>query len=78
MTKPIATTIKVPSTGKVLLSKFKNLIDISKVVYYSLDINEDKTLTLKFFDKNKKLIKPKENKDGKEKAKSKKDNKAKR
>ena len=50
-------TIKIPKTGFVNLSNFEKLIDISKIMYY--DLTEDNgVLTLKFFDKRKKLVKP--------------------
>lgn len=50
--------IKVQEDGFVNLDEFKNLLDISLVVYYKLTIKKDKTISLKFYDKNKKLIKP--------------------
>jgi len=43
------------------IDDFKDLIDISKVVTYKLD-REDGGFTIKFYDKNKKLIKPKQDK----------------
>jgi len=49
--------ITVAKTGLVPVNKFKNLIDISKVTYYSLK-EKDGNITLKFYDKNHKLIKP--------------------
>ena len=57
--------LTVPSTGFVPIEEFKDLLDISKVVYYSIE-DSDGTLTLKFYDKNEKLVKPyKEDKNGK-------------
>lgn len=50
--------IKVKEDGFINLSQFKKFIDISKIVYYHLNHNVDKTLTLKFYDKEQKLIKP--------------------
>jgi hypothetical protein len=61
-------TITVPKSGFITLEKFKEMVDISKIVYYSLD-EEDGNLKLRFYDKNKRLIKPKkESKNGKEKS----------
>lgn len=54
--------IKVKENGFVNLDEFKDLIDISKVVYYKLVAKKDKSLSLKFYDKDKKLVKPKSKK----------------
>lgn len=59
-------SIKVSKSGHVSLDTFKDFLDISKVIYYSLK-HKDGNLTLKFYDKNKKLVKPyKENENGKD------------
>lgn len=51
-------TIRVDSDGTVLLSHFINMIDISKIKYYRFIPNKDGTLTIKFYDKSKRLVKP--------------------
>jgi hypothetical protein len=51
-------TIKVGKDGVVDLKHFKDMVDTSIVVYYSLKVNKDKTLSLKFYNKSKKLVKP--------------------
>ena len=51
--------ITVTKEGYVLLKDLKPLLDIRKVVYYSFKKNKDGTLTLKFYDENNKLIRPK-------------------
>lgn len=60
-------TIKVktdPKTKECFLNlkDFKNFVDVSKVVYYEFDETDSKNLTLRFFDKNKKLLPTKEKK----------------
>lgn len=45
-----------------MLSAFRDLVNTAKVEFYTLKINKDKTLTIKFYDKGKKLIKPYEQK----------------
>ena len=55
----MALTIKVGKDGFIKLSEFKTLIPVSKVKYYSIKENKNKTLSLKFYDRNKKLIKSK-------------------
>jgi len=50
-------TIKVTKEGFVNIKDLKNLIDISKIVSYS--VKEDKgNIKLKFYDKGNKLVKP--------------------
>jgi hypothetical protein len=51
-------TITVDKDGIICLYSFRDFIDTSKVEFYELKLNKDKTLTLKFYDKNKKLVKP--------------------
>jgi hypothetical protein len=52
------TVIAVNKDGTVSLNKFKDILNIAKVVYYKVKENKDKTLILSFYDKNKKKIKP--------------------
>lgn len=54
--------IKLDNQGRLKLDEFKNFLDVTKVVYYKLETLKDKTLSLKFYDKNKRLIKPKKKK----------------
>ena len=64
--------VNVPRDGFIPLSKFEKLIDISKAMYYYLS-EEEGVLTLKLYDKGKKLIKPyEENQSKAKKAKTKK------
>ena len=49
--------ISVDDSGYIMVSQFSGLLDITKVEYYSLDLNSDNTLTLKFYDLEKRLIK---------------------
>lgn len=51
-------SIVVPKDGYLSLEEFKDLIDIVKVKHYSIKVNKDKMLTIKFYDKKKKLIRP--------------------
>lgn len=51
-------TIVLDSEGRIMLKQFEGLIDISSVAYYSIKKNKDKSLTLKFYDKKRKLVKP--------------------
>jgi hypothetical protein len=53
-----AKTIKVDEDGGIALSSFSNWIDTSKVEFYDIEHNKNKTITIKFYDKKKKLIKP--------------------
>ena len=39
------------------IKDFKDLVDISKIVFYKFTIRKDKSLSLKFYDKNNKLVK---------------------
>lgn len=48
--------------GFVYLSEFSDIIDIAKVETYTVKHNKDKTIVIKFYDKNKKWIKPYERK----------------
>lgn len=52
-------TITVGKDGVILLKEFKEFIDIKKVKYYEFKKRRNsKILVLKFYDKNKKLLKP--------------------
>ena len=51
-------TVKVDNNGVVLLSAFSEWVDVKRVKFYSLRVNKDKSLTLKFFDRNRKQLKP--------------------
>lgn len=49
-------TITIPKSGIIDLHKFNKLLDITRVIYYTLE-ERDGCLCLQFFDKNKKAIK---------------------
>lgn len=54
------TTVKYDEKSKEYyldLEDFKDIVDISKVVYYKIKFKKDKSLILSFYDKNKKKIK---------------------
>lgn len=51
-------TVSTDERGFIRLDAFSGWINTGKVKYYSMDINEDRTVTVKFYDKNKKLVKP--------------------
>lgn len=57
--------ITVSKEGFVNLSDFDKYLDISKVVFYSLK-EKNGCIHLKFYDKNKKVVKPYESKKTKE------------
>lgn len=42
------------------INDFKDIVDIDKVEYYSLESKEDGSLIVAFFDKDKNFIKPRE------------------
>jgi hypothetical protein len=50
--------ITVDKDGTIPLWHFADLIDTDKVVYYKFKARKDGTLTIKFYDRNKRLIKP--------------------
>ena len=52
------TVIRLNEQGKFPLSSVSGFVDILKVKYYSIKNNKDGTLTLKLYDKNRKLVKP--------------------
>lgn len=55
-------TINVDKDGFIFLSSFREWLDTSQVEFYSYKLNKDKTITLKFYNKKKKLVKPYEQK----------------
>lgn len=55
-------TIKVDKDGILDLYCFSDFIDITKVKFYTFKTNKDLSLIVKFYDKNRKLIKPYEQK----------------
>jgi hypothetical protein len=58
--------INITDEGFVSLEAFKDFLDISKVSYYDLKVT-DGILVLKFYDKNRRLIRPyKENENDKD------------
>ena len=50
--------VKVHKGGFVYLKDFEGLIDTDKVHSYTIKVNKDKTLTIKFYDDKKKVVKP--------------------
>jgi hypothetical protein len=65
-------TFTIPESGVIPIDYFKDLLDISKIVYYDLE-EKNGVLKLRFYDSKKKLINLyKETKNGNEKQKSKK------
>ncbi len=50
--------VKCDRYGRIALSHFLELIDIRKIKKYSIRQNKDKTITIKFYDKQDKLVKP--------------------
>ena len=49
-------TITIPENGEIDIESFKKLLDISKVEWYSLE-EKDGVIILKFYDKNRKVLK---------------------
>jgi hypothetical protein len=50
-------TVTIGKNGFIPLDTFSEFIDVTKVKFYDLKVNKDKTLTVKFYDKNKKKLK---------------------
>jgi hypothetical protein len=50
--------ITVNKDGSVYLKDFEKFLDISEVKFYNLKYNKDNTITLKFYDSKKKLVRP--------------------
>jgi hypothetical protein len=46
----------------ILLKDFKDLIDVNKITHYRIKSKKGGPLTIRFYDKNKKLVKPYESK----------------
>ena len=51
-------TINVSTDGFLLIEDFSEWLDVAVVEFYSMHINDDSSITVKFYDKSKKLIKP--------------------
>lgn len=64
--------IKLNKNGAFPISYLKNYIDISSIMFYTIDIKNNKNIIIKFYDESLNLIKPyKEKKNGKENQKPK-------
>lgn len=50
--------VHVDGDGYMDIRQFSDIINIKKVAYYSLELVSDNRLNLYFYDKNKKLVKP--------------------
>lgn len=50
--------ITLDINGCVPISAFNQIVDVQKVAHYSLKMNKNGTLTLKFYDSNGKLVRP--------------------
>jgi hypothetical protein len=48
--------------GFLNLDDLKDIVDVNRVVYYTVKHRKDSTLVLKLYDKKKKLVKPYRNK----------------
>lgn len=51
-------TVTVSMDGFLYLNEFSNFINIDRVVFYNLKVGKNKALKIKFYDKNKKIIRP--------------------
>jgi len=60
--KTVAKIVKVDRDGGIAMNHFVGWINVDRVKFYSVKSNKDKTLTVKFYDKNRKLVKPNERK----------------
>jgi hypothetical protein len=49
--------VTADKNGMILLKDFTEFLDMSKVKFYSLKINKDKAISIKFYDNEKKVIK---------------------
>ncbi len=56
--KTVKKTVHVDEQGGIPLESFSFFIDTTKVYKYQFKKNKDGTLTLKFYDKKGKLVKP--------------------
>ena len=52
--------IKVRRGGFVSLKEFSDFFDISKIVTYTIKVNKDKSVSIKFYDSEKKLVRSNE------------------
>jgi hypothetical protein len=50
-------TARVDNSGRLSLYDFRHWLDIYSVKFYSIKVNKDKTLTIKFYDRKRKRIK---------------------
>lgn len=50
--------VKTDSQGKIHLYDFVNFLDVHSVKFYCVKPNKDGTISIKFYDKNRKLVKP--------------------
>lgn len=50
--------LSVNKDGTVYLKNFEKYLDINEVKFYNLKYNKDNSITLKFYDGKKKLVKP--------------------
>jgi len=50
--------VKVDKNGKILLSAFSGWVDVKKVKSYTLTLNKGNTIVLKFYDKDRKIVRP--------------------
>ena len=48
-------TVTVDENGEIPLIEFKDMLDITKVVFYSIETKDDK-IVLNFYDENEQLI----------------------
>lgn len=48
--------VKIQKDGLVNLEFFDKFLDISKIVYYSIDVADNSNLKIIFYDENKELI----------------------
>ncbi len=49
--------IKLDNKGRFPLKELEDIMDITKIDSYTVKLNKDKTIILKFYDKKKKLVK---------------------
>lgn len=52
----------VDKNGFVFIEDFKDLLNVEIVQYYTIKTRKDKTVVVKFYDKNRKLVRPYEQK----------------
>lgn len=54
--------ISVDKNGFVFIEDFKDLLNVEIVQYYTIKARKDETIVVKFYDKNRKLVRPYEQK----------------